>query len=65
MPPDLIDVASPMVCVCVCDVGVFNAVTMWPLFLLLYFTQAEPIDWLYMPWELLCATAAFMIGQYD
>jgi hypothetical protein len=43
--------------------GVFHLATVWPLFLLLYYTGVETIDWTLVPWIDIIAASAFAIGQ--
>ena len=44
--------------------GLCNLFTMWPLFLVLYLTQAEPLQWDATPWNMILSATAFALGSY-
>ncbi len=43
--------------------GICSTLTMWPIFVVLYFTKAEPLEWDHVPWPLLCGASSFTLGK--
>ena len=43
--------------------GIMNLLTLWPIVLVLYFTQQETIHWECVPWDKLSVAAALSLGK--
>src|SRR6218665_3595789 len=52
------------VCICLCvSAGAIQAVTLWPVWLLLYFIGWESIQWDCIPWNNLFIISLFAVGK--
>lgn len=51
------DGTAPQVALFLSLLGILSTLLLWPIILVLYYTQAELIDWQKIPWAYLCGTS--------